>query len=102
VPETQKKEPRWEASGHIRQNPEIMSFMQKLTKEVPFVKHCATYYYNPDLPSRQRFRVSAKGIEGIISNGTWTAKIRVETSATTEGQKNAAYTALNEWLIGLD
>jgi len=101
VPEAQKKEPRWEASGHIRQNPEIMSFMQKLTKEVPFVKHCATYYYNPDLPSRQRFRVSAKGIEGTISNGTWTAKIRVETSATTEGQKSAASTALNEWLVGL-
>ncbi len=98
VPESQKKEPRWEDSGHTRQHPEIIDLMKKLTDEFPFVKSCATYYYNPDLPSRQRFRLGAKGLEGIISNKKWTAKIRVETSATTEGQRKAAVAALNEWL----
>ena len=100
VPAEQKADPTWEASGHIRNHPEIMEFMKKVTAANPFVRRCSTYYYNPDLSERSRFRKSGKGIECVYSNGTWTAKIRVETSAKTEGQENACAAALNVWLHG--
>jgi hypothetical protein len=79
-------------------HPEIEQFMRQVTDEVPQVIHCATFYFNPNLPEQTRFRVGPQGIEGILSNGTYTAKFRVETAATTDGQYSAVVAALNEWL----
>jgi hypothetical protein len=42
--------------------------------------------------------VGRDGIEGVYSNGTFTVKFRVETSAQTPGQQAAVVAALNEWL----
>ena len=56
------------------------------------------YYYNPDLGERTRFRPGAHGIEGIFSDGSYTVKFRIETSAQTTGQQSAVVAALNEWL----
>ncbi len=96
---SEKRPPKWEDSGHMRANPEVMEFMQETTRQ-PWVTGCATWYFNPGLPGTTRFRLGAKGIEGVFSNGTWCAKFRVDTSAKTEGQKNAVVAALNDWVNG--
>lgn len=72
--------------------------MNKVTSEVDQVKHCATFYYNPHLAERTRFRLGSDGIEGILSDASFTVKFRVETSAQTPGQQQAIVAALNEWL----
>ena len=51
----------------------------RVTSEVPQVVHCATFYFNPDLAERTRFRLGRDGIEGIYSDGSFTVKFRVET-----------------------
>jgi hypothetical protein len=72
--------------------------MARVTAEVPQVVHCATFYYNPDLPERTRFRQGRDGIEGVYSDGRYTVKFRVETTADKPSQHTAVVTALNEWL----
>lgn len=94
----QKRQPRWEDSGHMRSHPEILATMRRITDEIPQVLHCATFYFNPDLPARAGFRLGKDGLEGIISNGSFTAKFRVETTAQTLGQTAAMLAVLNEWL----
>lgn len=98
VMRSQKAASVWEDSGSMRSHPEIMDRMNNITSELAFVKRCYTWYFNPDLSSRNYFRIGSKGIEGIISDGTYTAKFGVDTSAITDGQKNAAVAALNAWL----
>ncbi|MCS7046178.1 MAG: hypothetical protein NZO58_07470, partial [Gemmataceae bacterium] len=98
VPPTQKRSPRLEDAGWPGKHPEVRHFMERVTDEVPQVVHCATFYFNPDLPERTRFRIGREGIEGIYSNGTYTVKFRVETTANTPGQQAAVVAALNEWL----
>ncbi|MDW8266603.1 MAG: putative CRISPR-associated protein [Gemmataceae bacterium] len=98
VPPTQKRSPRLEDAGWPGKHPEVRHFMERVTYEVPQVVHCATFYFNPALPERTRFRIGSEGIEGIYSNGTYTVKFRVETTANTPGQQAAVVAALNEWL----
>jgi hypothetical protein len=98
VPPAQKRPPRLENAGWPGERPEVERFMKRVTDEVPQVVHCATFYYNPDLAERTRFRLGRDGIEGIYSNGSFTVKFRVETSAQTLGQQAALVAALNEWL----
>jgi putative CRISPR-associated protein (TIGR02619 family) len=98
VPSAQKRSPRLEKAGWPGEHPEVERFMSRVTSEVPQVKHCATFYYNPDLAERTRFRLGSDGIEGIFSNGNVTVKFRVETTAQTSGQQAAVVAALNEWL----
>jgi putative CRISPR-associated protein (TIGR02619 family) len=95
---TQKHDPRLEDAGWPGKHPEVEDFLKKVTEEVPQVVHCATCYYNPDLPERTRFRLGSRGIEGIYSDGNFTVKFRVETTAQTPGQEAAVLAALNEWL----
>lgn len=98
VPAGHKRPPRLEVSGWPGEHPEVQRFMEDVTVANPWVSHCATFYYNPDLGERTRFRQSPYGIEGILSNSTYTVKFRVETSAQTPGQQAAVVAALNEWL----
>ena len=98
VPPAQKRPPRLEKAGWPGEHPEVERFMAKVTDEVPQVVHCATFYYNPDLTERTRFRVGRDGIEGIYSDGRFTVKFRVETTAQTSGQQAAVVAALNAWL----
>lgn len=98
VPPVQKRPPRLEKAGWPGEHPEVERFMSKVTSEVPQVMHCATFYYNPDLAERTRFRIGRDGIEGIYSDGSFTVKFRVETSAQTPGQHAAIVASLNEWL----
>ncbi len=98
IPATEKQAPRLEASGWPGEHPEVERFLRHVTDEVPFVRHCATFYFNPDLPGRTRFRVSAHGLEGVLSGDSYTVKFRIESSARTDEQRAAAAAALNEWL----
>jgi len=94
----QKRPPKWEDSGHMRSHSQVMTMMQRLTDEIAQVLHCSTIYFNPDLPARSGFRLTSHGLEGVVSEGTWTAKFRVETTAKTEGQTHAMLAMLNEWM----
>jgi putative CRISPR-associated protein (TIGR02619 family) len=99
VPAGQKRPPRLERAGWPGEHPEVERFLARATAEVPQVAHCATFYYNPDLPERTRFRLGRDGPEGVYSEGNFTVKFRVETSARTPGQQAAVVAALNEWLV---
>lgn len=94
----QKRPPRLEKAGWPGEHPEVERFMARVTNEVPQVVHCATFYYNPDLAERNRFRVGRDGIEGVYSDGRFTVKFRVESTAQTPGQQAALVALLNEWL----
>jgi len=95
----QKHPPRLEKdAGWPGEHPEVEAFMKKVTDEVEQVVQCATFYFNPDLPQRTRFRCGAKGIEGIYSDGRFTVKFRVESTAKTPGEQAAVVASLNEWL----
>jgi putative CRISPR-associated protein (TIGR02619 family) len=97
-PAQQKRPPRLEKAGWPGEHPEVECFMSRVTNEVPPVVQCATFYYNSDLPQRTRFRLGRDGIEGIYSDGSFTVKFRVETTAQTPGQQGAVVALLNEWL----
>ncbi len=99
-PPAQKKlEPVLHDHGVIKKlEAELLRYLNAVTQEVPCVTRCVTNYCNPDLPARNLFRRSADHIEGIYSDGSQTVKFRVETTAQTKGQQNAAIAALNEWL----
>jgi putative CRISPR-associated protein (TIGR02619 family) len=99
VPASQKTAPRLEQAGWPGKHPDVERFMTNVTNQVPQVVCCATSYYNPDLPERTRFRESRGGIEGIYSDGSFTVKFDVQTSAKTPGQRAAVVAALNELLI---
>ncbi|WP_428937270.1 putative CRISPR-associated protein [Fontivita pretiosa] len=100
VPPGQKRPPRLEDAGWPGRHPQVERFLKHVTDDVPQVVHCATFYFNPDLAERTRFRLGSDGIEGVYSDGSFTVKFRVETSAQTPGQQAAVVAALNEWLSG--
>ncbi|MCS7271894.1 MAG: putative CRISPR-associated protein, partial [Gemmataceae bacterium] len=52
VPPSQKQPPRVEDAGWPGKHPEVLHFMQRVTDEIPQVRRCLTFYYNPDLPER--------------------------------------------------
>jgi putative CRISPR-associated protein (TIGR02619 family) len=98
VPLGQKKPPHIEHSGHMPKD--VKPFLVRVTDDVPQVARCATFYHNPDCPERTRFRLGRDGVEGILSDGSYCVKFRVDTSAQTAGQQAAVVAALNEWLAG--
>ncbi len=98
-PEAPAKEPpRLENAGWPGKHPEIKAFLQRVTDEVPFVKHCFTKYFNPDLPETTRFLLRQGEVQGVYSDGKYCLKFGVQTTAQTEGQRAAAVAALNAWL----
>jgi hypothetical protein len=78
----------------------ILNFFQKITDECPYVRLCRTHYWNPDLSSVTQFKMHGEQIEGNFSNGTWTVKFYVETSAKTPSQYTACIADLNLRLKG--
>ncbi len=74
----------------------ILNFMQRLIDECPYVQGCYTHYWDPVLACATLFRLTGRDIEGVFSNGSWTVKIIVETSATTSGQREACVADLNQ------
>ena len=82
-----------------RYQDEIMRFMERIRDGSPYVVSCHSDYFKPDLPSHSRFRITAGKIRTMYSDGSWSARIVLETdrSATLE-QLQALCFVLNEWL----
>ena len=78
----------------------VTALMQRLLDECPYVQSCRTHYWNPNLSRATLFRCKGDDIEGVFSNGSWTVKITVETSATTVGQREACVADLNARIDG--
>lgn len=76
----------------------ILTVMQRIIDECPYVQGCRTHYWNSDLSRTSLFRLKGEEIEGVFSNSSWTVKIIVETSATTAGQREACVADLNHRL----
>lgn len=76
----------------------IQAYMQKVTDGNPFVVACRAFYCNPDLPLRNHFRHTPRGVTGVYSDSSFTAKFSVETTAESEAQKGLAVEKLNQWL----
>jgi putative CRISPR-associated protein (TIGR02619 family) len=99
-PATAKQPARLEEAGWLGQHPEVERFLRRVTEEVPQVGHCETHYYNPDLSERRRFRPASHGVEGVLSDGRYTVKFLVRTTANSDGQNAAIIATLNECLAG--
>ncbi|HAY23159.1 MAG TPA: CRISPR-associated protein [Desulfobacterales bacterium] len=71
----------------------LESYLKKV-RQVPYVTRINTFYFNPDLPLKNYFRLPAKGgldsVEGGYSDGKATTKFNVFTTASTTLQRNAA------------
>lgn len=98
VPMARKTKPTLNDHNWGRVRDVIVDWMERLTKECPYVQSCRTHYWNPSLSRAALFRLKGQEIEGILSNGTWTVKIIVETSANTVGQREACIADLNHRL----
>lgn len=85
--------------GNAGRHPGLEPFLKKVL-EVPYVTRINTWYYNPDLPERIRFRTSTHGedrVEGWYSDGKATTKFDVYlTSGVAKHQRQAAVVHLNE------
>ena len=98
LPSHQKQQPDLTSHGWGNARNSILNLLQKITDSRPYVRLCRTHYWNPDLSSPTLFRLKGEQIEGIFSNGTWTVKFFVETSANTQGQRAACIADLNSFV----
>lgn len=96
IPQEQKETPKLTDHGWGNARIPILNYLQHIVDHCSYVRRCRTHYWNPDLSSPSRFRQQGEQIEGILSNGTWTAKFYVDTSAMTEGQLAACIADLNQ------
>ena len=76
----------------------IVGFMQRILDEVPYVRGCNHHYWNKELGRTPLFRLTGDQVEAVFSNGSWTVKVIVETTANTEGQRAACVADLNRRL----
>jgi putative CRISPR-associated protein (TIGR02619 family) len=95
VPPQQKRAPiltdhNW---GNAREA--ILLWMKQIIDKSSYVQGCRTHYWNPGLSSATLFRLKGEEIEAVFSNGSWTVKFFVDTSAKTVGQREACLADLN-------
>ena len=79
----EKLEPRLGSHGYEQAEEPIRRYLEKITDEVPYVRSCASTYWNLNLPQANHFRLRRDGVEGVYSNGTWCVKFAVNTTAPT-------------------
>ncbi|WP_025324149.1 putative CRISPR-associated protein [Deferrisoma camini] len=94
-PATQKSQPRLTDHAWGGARTRIGALLARVVDDTPYVTSCRTHYWNPDLPSACLFRLRGEGIEGVWSDGTWTVKFWVDTTAVTPGQREACVADLN-------
>lgn len=102
VPDNQKIKPELTDHGWGNARSKILDFLQKITDQCGYVTQCRTHYWNKALSSPIRFRKKGEQVEGILSNGSWTVKFYVDTSANTEGQLAACIADLNNRIQDFD
>lgn len=95
----ERKAPKFkENEAHLNKHrPELEQWCRTLADAVPQVRQCIFNYYNPDLPQKNRFRLIGDEIEGYYSNGSFTAKYTVLTTAQLPEEFKAVVEKLNEW-----
>ncbi|WP_071515279.1 putative CRISPR-associated protein [Geitlerinema sp. PCC 9228] len=96
LPKSQKYKPKLSHHNWGNAREKILKFLQKITDECAYVRSCQTEYWNKDLSSPTLFRLKGEDIQGVFSDGTWTVKFTVDTSANTMGQRLACIADLNE------
>ncbi len=95
IPNNQKEDPHLTNHSWGNARAPILNFLQQVVTDFAYVRACRTYYWNSDLPSPILFRLKGEEIEGVFSDGTWTVKFIVETSANTVSQRQACVTDMN-------
>ena len=100
VPPAQKRTPRLNDHSWGNARGPILRHPERVTHECPYVRGCGSTYWNPDLGEVSCFRLRCGEIKGVWSDGSWTVKFRVDTSAATEGQVEACLADLNGRLEG--
>ncbi len=94
-----RKEPATMGKDHFSKGQkEIQVFMQNVVDQNRFVVSCYCFYVNPDLPSQNEFRITPKGVTGVYSDGSFTARFGVTTTAESDVQEDMAVAQLNRWL----
>jgi len=76
----------------------IRPFLEEVRDSNPFVVTCRSWYFNPDLSQRNHFRITRGQVTGVYSDGSFTSKFEVITTAEAENQKPLAVKRLNQWL----
>lgn len=83
----------------------LQEWLERL-RTLPYIKRIESFYYNPDLPTRNYFRKTSKGdiskVEGWFSDGEATTKFNVVTTTETEGQRDAVLADLNDRIKTLE
>lgn len=67
----------------------LMKTMEHLVKTVPYITRCHGVYLNPKLPRPNTFLIRGKELLGQCSDGTYTVRFRIHTTARGEGQRMA-------------
>jgi putative CRISPR-associated protein (TIGR02619 family) len=91
----QKKYPTLTEHNWETAKSNIEKYLKSLVDQVPYIRTCRTHYWNRDLSQPTFFRLKADDIEGVLSDGNWTVKFIVETTASTPGQRLACIADLN-------
>ena len=96
-PAKRQEEPRIGPDHISAKQAEIRSYMQRVTQDNPFVRICRSFYANPDQPQKNDFRLSRGQVVGIYSDGSFSVKFRVETTAASDEQKWLVVDKLRTW-----
>jgi putative CRISPR-associated protein (TIGR02619 family) len=95
----QKQPPRLTNHSWGNARDKILAFMNRILDECPYVIHCRTHYWNPDLSTSSLFRLQGEtDIEAVYSNKTWTVKFILQTTGTAPSQRDACIYDLNRRL----
>lgn len=73
--------------------------MQRITDHFPYVRGCGTDYLNPDLPGKNRFFLRGERLLAECSDGTYTVRFEVHTTARSEEQRQACLADLLHRLL---
>ncbi|QDV33705.1 putative CRISPR-associated protein [Tautonia plasticadhaerens] len=82
----------------LRHREALRRYLAAITDDVPQVRSCRTVYCNPDLPRPLMFRLRGEEVQGTWSDGSDAVTFAVQSSATTDGQREAVVAILNDWL----
>lgn len=99
-PAPAKRPPRLTEHSWGNARGRIEALLDRIVREAPYVVTCRTHYWNPDLSSARFFRLRGQAIEGVWSDGTWTVKFWVDTTAATPGHLEACVADLNARVNG--
>ncbi len=83
VPAAQKVKPLLSDHNWGNARSLILATLQRITDECSYVRGCRTHYWNPKLARASLFRLKDENVEGVFSNGSWTVKFIVDTTAKT-------------------